>query len=70
MVKTIVLDNIFSKKELFFLYQQIISTPNWTVGTTSANVVYDSNKNYAGGACFKVKEKNELITLGIYTVKV
>jgi len=62
MIKTVVLDNIFSKSELFFLYQQIISTPSWTVGTTSTDIYYDSNKNYAGGACLKVKEKNQLPT--------
>ena len=68
-MKPIVLDNIFSDKELFYIYKILISTPNWTVGSTSQTVMIDSNKNYAGGAMFLVKEQDEIIhnyTFNIY----
>ena len=68
-MKPIVLDNIFSDKELFYIYKLLISTPNWTVNSTSQTVMFDSNKNYAGGAIFLVKEQDEIIhnyTFNIY----
>ena len=60
-MKPIVLDNIFSEKELFYIYKTLVATPNWTVGTTSETVMMDSNKNYAGGAMFFVKGPNEIV---------
>ena len=36
-MKTILLDNVISDKELFFMYNQIISTPNWRIGGQSSD---------------------------------
>ena len=34
-MKTVVLDNLISEKELFFMYNEIINTPNWRVNNAS-----------------------------------
>lgn len=34
-MKTIVLDNVLSQKELFYMYGEIISTPSWNVSAES-----------------------------------
>jgi len=36
-MKTILLDNIISDKELFFMYNQIISTPSWRITSESSD---------------------------------
>jgi hypothetical protein len=54
-MKTILLDDILSEKELYFVYNQIIGASTWSVSTTSDYVEYPSNKRFAGGAKFLVK---------------
>ena len=36
-MKTTVLDNVLSQKELFYMYGEIISTPNWRIHAESTN---------------------------------
>jgi len=40
-MKPVLLDNIFSEKELFFMYKEIINTPNWIVSGASRNGFYE-----------------------------
>jgi len=67
-MKPIVLDNIISEQELFYIYQTLITTANWTVDVTSNPVKYTSNKNFAGGAMFSVKDSNETIYNYVYNL--
>ena len=54
-MKTILLDDVLSERELYFVYNEITSAPNWSVATTSDIIKYPSNKQFAGGAMFSVK---------------
>ena len=54
-MKTILLDDVLSERELYFVYNEITRAPNCSVATTSDIVKYPSNKQFAGGAMFSVK---------------
>ena len=57
-MKTILLDDILSERELYFVYKEITNASTWSVTTTSDRVEYPSNKQFAGGARFSVKSGN------------
>ena len=54
-MKTTILNNILSERELYFVYNEIVGASTWSVGTSAYDVEYSSNKNFAGGAKFSVK---------------
>jgi len=60
-MKTILLDDILSEKELYFVYNEIIAASTWSVATYSDYVEYPSNKKFAGGAKFLVKHNDGTI---------
>jgi len=55
-MKTTVLDNILSEKELFFMYNQIISTPSWRMDGLST-----PDKGHMAAPVLAVKGNNTLI---------
>ena len=57
-MKTILLDDVLSERELYFVYKEITNASTWSVTTTSDRVEYPSNKQFAGGARFSVKSGN------------
>ena len=60
-MKPIVLDNIFSEQELFYIYNELITTPSWIVNVQAHPIKYTSNKNFSGGAMFPVKREDAAI---------
>ena len=58
-MNTQILDNIFSEKELFFIYRQIITSPNWSITGTTYKPDYPSNKIFSGCPQLVVKGDNE-----------
>ena len=60
-MKTVLLNDILPEKELYFVYNEIVRSPTWSVGTTSTHVEHPSNKHFAGGAKFSVKDYNDII---------
>tara|TARA_R100001463_G_C3475083_1_gene216327 strand:+ start:229 stop:780 length:552 start_codon:yes stop_codon:yes gene_type:complete len=66
-MKTILLNDILSEKELFFIYNQVISSPSWSVDTTSKHLQYFSNKQFAGGAKLTaVEEESNILNYSLY----
>tara|TARA_R110000803_G_scaffold75494_2_gene139884 strand:- start:1285 stop:1821 length:537 start_codon:yes stop_codon:yes gene_type:complete len=53
-MKTVVLDNLFSKKELFYMYKEIIKTPNWRIDGQSTD-----QDGHISGPVFVVKNLND-----------
>ena len=61
-MKTKVLDNIITSDELFFMYNQIISTPMWKVGALSTSFEEEAwQKRYNGAPNLSVKRNNDMI---------
>jgi len=62
-MKPVLLDNIFSSKELFYMYKQIISTPHWTIDGASGNGVSD----FVRGPLLEVKKmEGEVLNYPLY----
>ncbi len=57
-MKTILLDNIFSEKELFHIYAKIISSPNWRMNAQSDNYVDYGSRLPVFGPVLQIKESN------------
>jgi len=55
-MKTVILDNVLSEKELFFMYNKIVSYPNWKINGSSTIEDYC----FLQGPMLMVK-KNEII---------
>ena len=60
-MKTVVLDNIFSEKELFFLYNELINSNVWNVHGSALNFQHPTNKNFGSGPMLSVKYEDEPI---------
>ena len=58
-MKTVVLDNIFSEKELFFLYNELINSSSWNVHGSALNFEHPTNKNFGSGPMLSVKYEDE-----------
>ena len=65
-MKTILLNDILSEKELFFIYNEVTTSACWSVSTTSRMPEYSSNKQFAGGAMFNVMYNNEILNYPLY----
>ena len=61
-MKPIVVDNIFSEQELYFLYQQVISSPVWSITGSSYKPNYPSKNIFLGAPQFVVKNNDEDIS--------
>jgi len=61
-MKTVLLDDVMSEEELYFIYKEVVNCPSWCVNSTSENTDYMSNKNYPGGPVFEVIKKSDVIT--------
>jgi hypothetical protein len=58
-MKTQIINNLISNKELFFIYKQIISNPSWTIsGLTSDELIH---KQFSHAPLFAVKSEDETI---------
>jgi hypothetical protein len=65
-MKPVLLDNIFSEKELFFIYKEIISTPNWSVTGKASEIEYPSNKQFSSAPLFIVKTESDVTNYPIH----
>jgi hypothetical protein len=65
-MKPVLLDNIFSEKELFFIYKEIVNAPHWNVNGMSNVEEYPSNKQFAGAPLFKIKSGNDIYNYSLY----
>tara|TARA_R100000908_G_scaffold16025_1_gene6027 strand:- start:1201 stop:1746 length:546 start_codon:yes stop_codon:yes gene_type:complete len=65
-MKPVLLDNIFSEKELFFIYKQIMSAPNWQVVGKTSDVEYPSNKQFSDAPVFRVKDDDSVNHYPLY----
>ena len=61
-MKPIVVDNIFSEQELYFLYKQVISSPVWSITGASYKPNYPSKNIFLGAPHFVVKGDDENIS--------
>lgn len=57
-MKPIVIDNLFSEDELFYLYKLVTSTNNWSITGVPDNVSYISPKNFNACPQFTIKDNN------------
>ena len=58
-MKTQVVDNLISSKELFFIYKQIINSPSWSIsGITNEDLF---NKQFSHAPLYAVKSPNGTI---------
>ena len=58
-MKTQIIDNIISNKELFFVYKQIISNPSWSISGLTSDELID--KQFSHAPLFAVKSEDETI---------
>jgi hypothetical protein len=65
-MKPILLDNIFSEKELFFIYKEIINASSWSVGGKSEEIEYPSNKQFSGAPLFRIKFNDDILNYPMY----
>tara|TARA_R100001460_G_scaffold6184_1_gene16345 strand:- start:72 stop:623 length:552 start_codon:yes stop_codon:yes gene_type:complete len=65
-MKPVLLDNIFSEKELFFFYKEIISIPNWSISGKTEEVEYPSNKQFSSAPVLKIKSGSEIYNYALY----
>ena len=61
-MKPIVIDNIFSEQELYFLYQQVINSPVWSISGSSYEPTYPSKNIFLGAPQFVVKNDDGAIS--------
>ena len=61
-MKPIVVDNIFSEQEVYFLYKQVISSPVWSITGVSYKPNYPSKNIFLGAPHFVVKGDDENIS--------
>lgn len=45
-MKTLILEDTLSEKELFFIYRQILDSPNWQISGSSEQLNYPTNKQF------------------------
>jgi hypothetical protein len=57
-MKPIVIDNLFSEDELFYLYKLVTSTNNWSITGIPDNVSYISPKTFNASPQFMIKDNN------------
>ena len=57
-MKPIVIDNLFSEDELFYLYKLVTSTNNWSITAITENVSYISPKTFNASPQFIIKDNN------------
>jgi hypothetical protein len=60
-MKPVLLENVISEKELYFIYNEIIGSNGWNVSGITHPVDYPSNKNFLKGPVLLVKNENEPI---------
>ena len=60
-MKTHLINDIVSSKELFFIYKEIISSPGWSISGITENLEYASNKQFSHVPLFLVKSQDEKI---------
>ena len=66
-MKTVLLNDILSDEELFFLYNEVTRTSCWSVCTTSDVRKYASNTNFSGGAMLcAMNSDEEIINYPLY----
>ena len=65
-MKPVLLDNILSEKELFFIYKIITQTSSWSVGGKSDEIEYPSNKQFSGAPLFRIKNKDDILNYPMY----
>jgi hypothetical protein len=58
-MKTLILDNVISEKELFFMYQEVISHEKWSLIGQST---IEKNTELNAGPLLKVKDEDKLIS--------
>jgi len=65
-MKTQVIDNVVSSKELFFIYNELISNPSWKISGIAGNVEYPSNKQFSNAPLFTVKADDVVHNYPLY----
>ena len=61
-MKTKVIENIITSDELFFMYNQIVSTPMWSISGLSSSCEEENwNKRYNSAPIFPIKTSNDEI---------
>ena len=54
-MKTHLINNVISDKELFFIYRELIASPAWSVSGISETLEYNSNKQFSHSPLYTVK---------------
>ena len=65
-MKTIVLDNVLSQKELHFLYSNLISSDGWNINAISSLKNENSRFEFNTGPVLQVKDNNEIIKNNVF----
>ena len=60
-MKTIVLENILSEKELFFIYQQVVNSSTWRISGQAEEIEYPSNKQFLKAPQLLIKDAEEKV---------
>jgi|TARA_S200002703_G_scaffold48998_2_gene42311 hypothetical protein len=58
-MKTQVINNLVSSKELFFVYKELISNAGWMLSGKSTELEYPSKKQFSHSPLFKIKTDGE-----------
>jgi hypothetical protein len=56
-MKTHLINNVISDKELFFIYRELIASPAWSVSGISEILEYNSNKQFSHSPLYRVKSE-------------
>jgi hypothetical protein len=54
-MKTHLITDVISDNELFFMYKELVSCPNWSVAGISGELEYSSNKQFSHAPLFTIK---------------
>lgn len=66
-MKPVVIDNLFSEDELFYLYKLVTSTNNWAITGVSENVSAISPKAFNASPQFIIKDTNgEVVSYSMF----
>ena len=61
-MKTQLINNVVSQKELFFIYNEIVSSPNWQISGRPTAIEYPSSKQFSNAPLLMVKSEDGTIS--------
>lgn len=65
-MKTQIIDNVVSNKELFFIYKELISCQSWQLSGKSTDLEYPSTRDFSHSPLFNIKTDGRIWNYPMY----